>query len=655
MNIHFNKKLLKKIGFALLGTVLFLTILALLLKNTIVNHYVDSKIRHFNETHIGQIVIKKYELKDFSRVDIDSIYFISPYDTICTIDTLSITIRPFKAFFGHIAIKDIFCKNTNIKLCRYDSTDNFSSLFKRKNEDTTSIVINTSPDYTVRTSIIFKAIFDILPEKGSISNINIKVKRKEKDDLNISIPFINMNDYKINFPITVSDKKQKQHFFFANIIFPEDRTIYSKVVNKYDEKDFFPGYNDLQLKAHFDTAFFSIHQTNESGNIVLSGQSEMLHLFINQSAISYSDVKFDKLRLNYHLTITENSFILDSSSQVHFNQLTFNPDIRFQVYPTKQLEININKPSFPAQELFSSLPKGLFHNTYGIKAKGNLSYKLHFLADFSIIDSLKLESDLKPEKLYIYSYGNVNLAKLDSDFTHTVYENEEPVEQIYVSYSNPNYTPLQQISPFLRNALLCTEDGAFYWHRGFIQEAFQQALIQNIKRNRFARGGSTITMQLVKNLYLNKHKNISRKLEEMLIVWIIENMRLCSKDRMFEIYLNIIEFGPHTYGISKGTHFYFNKKPSELSLSEAIFMASIVPKPKHFASSFDSTGTLKPAVQDFFKYVANKMLSKEMINQAEMDAFHPNIELKGPAKELLKQKKDSVNLDELLPVLNINF
>ncbi len=655
MNIHFNKKLFKKIGLALLGTVLFFIILVLFLKDTIFKHYVDSKIRHFNDTHIGQIVIKNYDLSGLSRVDIDSIYFISPYDTICTIDTLSITIRPFKAIFGDIAIKDIFWKNTNIKLCKYDSTDNFSSLFKRKNVDTASTVTNTRPDYTERSSIIFKAIFDILPEKGSISNINILIKRKEKDDLNISIPFININDYKINFPITVSDKKQKQHFFFANIIFPDDRTIYSKLVNKYDEKDFFPGYKDLQLKAHFDTAFFSIHQATESGNIVLTGKSEMLHLFINQPAISYSDVIFDKLRLNYHLTITENSFILDSTSQVHFNQLTFNPNIRFQVYPTKQLEININKTSFPAQELFSSLPEGLFHNTYGIKAKGNLSYKLHFLADFSIIDSLKLESDLKPEKLYIYSYGNVNLAKLDSDFTHTVYENEEPVEQIYASYSNPNYTPLQQISPYLRNALLCTEDGAFYWHRGFIQEAFQQALIQNIKRKRFARGGSTITMQLVKNLYLNKHKNISRKLEEMLIVWTIENMRLCSKDRMFEIYLNIIEFGPHTYGVSKGTHFYFNKKPSELTLPEAIFMASIVPKPKHFASSFDSTGTLKPAVQDFLKYVANKMLSKEMINQADIDEFQPNVELKGPAKELLKQKKDSVNLDEILPPLDINF
>jgi membrane peptidoglycan carboxypeptidase len=275
---------------------------------------------------------------------------------------------------------------------------------------------------------------------------------------------------------------------------------------------------------------------------------------------------------------------------------------------------------------------------------------LNFTADFSLIDSLKLESELKPEHFYITSYGNVNLAKLDSDFYHTVYEKEEPVEVIHVSYSNPDFIPISQIAPYLRNALLCTEDGAFYWHRGFIQEAFQQALIQDIKSKRFVRGGSTITMQLVKNLYLNRHKTISRKLEEMLLVWLIEDMRLCSKDRMFELYLNIIEFGPGIYGVSKGSHFYFNKKPSELSLPEAIFMASIVPKPKHFVSSFDSTGTLKPAVQDFIKFVANRMLSKNMITQPELDAFQPIIKLTGVAKNMLKSKKDTTKPELVLPL-----
>lgn len=650
MKIHFNKKSWKKVGIGLIGMLIFLLILFSLLKNTIFKYIIDTKIKNFNNTHIGQIVIKDYKLSSISRIDFDNIYFISPFDTIGTIDSLSITFKPFNAIFGHIIINEVFWQNTFLSLCKYDSTDNFSTLFKRKIKNTTKISTTSQPDYSERTSLIFKALFDILPQKGNISNIHILIKQNDNSNVYISIPFIKIQNYKINFPITLSDKENKQHFLWVNVISPENRTIYSKVVNKFNSKNYFPGYKKIKLKAHFDTAFFSIHQTYKDANIVLSGQSELLHLFVNQSAVSFSDVHIDKLRLDYRITITKNAFILDSTSKVYINQLMFNPYVCYQVYPTKLLNLKINKTSFPAQELFSSLPEGLFPNTSGIKAKGNISYKLKFEIDFSQIDSLKLESELKPEKFSILQFGNVNLAKLDSDFVHTVYENEVPIDQIHISYSNPAYIPLQQISPYLRNALLCTEDGAFYWHKGFIPEAFKESLIQNIKLKRFARGGSTITMQLVKNLYLNRYKTISRKLEEMLIVWIIENMRFCSKDRMFEIYLNIIEFGPGIYGVSKGSSFYFNKKPCELTLPEAIFMASIVPKPKHFASSFDSTGTLKPAVQDFLKFVANIMLNKQMISQAEFETFEPKIELKGEAKKYLKP--DSLSLDELLPPIN---
>jgi len=104
-------------------------------------------------------------------------------------------------------------------------------------------------------------------------------------------------------------------------------------------------------------------------------------------------------------------------------------------------------------------------------------------------------------------------------------------------------------------------------------------MILNIKERRFARGGSTITMQLVKNVFLNRNKTIARKMEEILLVWLIENQQLCSKERMFEVYLNIIELGPHIYGANEAAHFYFNKDASKLTLPESIFIASIIPRP----------------------------------------------------------------------------
>ena len=93
-------------------------------------------------------------------------------------------------------------------------------------------------------------------------------------------------------------------------------------------------------------------------------------------------------------------------------------------------------------------------------------------------------------------------------------------------------------------------------------------------------------MQLVKNVFLNRNKNFARKLEEALIVWLIENERLTSKERMYEVYLNIVEWGPLVYGIQEASAYYFNKRPSQLNTEESIFLASIIPKPKHFRSSF---------------------------------------------------------------------
>ena len=84
-------------------------------------------------------------------------------------------------------------------------------------------------------------------------------------------------------------------------------------------------------------------------------------------------------------------------------------------------------------------------------------------------------------------------------------------------------------------------------------------MILNIKERKFARGGSTITMQLVKNVFLKRNKTIARKMEEILLTWLIENQQLCSKERMFEVYLNIIELGPHVYG-AKGSSFLFWQK-----------------------------------------------------------------------------------------------
>ncbi len=632
----------KKIALYFFSALFVLLILLFLLKNTIFQYIVESKLDAFNRNHISQVHIKHYCLIGLSTVQMDSIYVTLPGDTFCFVKDFSVRFSPFQLLLGNLSLMEVRTEKIRVKIAKNDSSDSFSLLFKLKKVDTTDVEeVNKQPFFHKKTDIIFDVLFNLLPEEAQINDIKIQYARKDKPIIKVDIPFVSVHKYFLKMPVYITDGRNSQKLSLVSIIHASENQLYVKTVSTYDEKDYFPGYADIQLKAHVDTSFFSIKKEYHDHAVWLSGKGRLAHVFVQQPSVSYKDIQFDQLQMDYLIRISEHAITLDSSSNVWFNQLSFHPYIQYTAYPEKILTIRLNEPEIEADKFFASLPEGLFPNTSNIKAKGQLAYRLFFELNFNQIDSLKLESELRPNKFYISSYGEINLSKLDSDFIHIVYERGEPVDQIFVSYSNPNYVPLQQISPYLRNALLCTEDGAFYWHRGFIPEAFRDAMIENIKRKRFARGGSTITMQLVKNLFLNRHKVISRKLEEMLIVWLIENNRIVSKDRMFELYLNIIEFGPGVYGICKGSHFYFDKKPSELTLPEAIFIASIVPKPKRFASSFDSTGTLKPNVQDFLKYVAQKMLQKQMINEEEFNAFVPSVELKGPAKEFLKNKKNN--------------
>jgi membrane peptidoglycan carboxypeptidase len=153
-------------------------------------------------------------------------------------------------------------------------------------------------------------------------------------------------------------------------------------------------------------------------------------------------------------------------------------------------------------------------------------------------------------------------------------------------------------------------------------------------------------MQLVKNVFLTRNKTIARKVEEALIVWLIESNNIASKERMYEVYLNIIEWGPGIYGAGEASAYYFNKKAADLTLAESIYLAMIVPRPKWFKYNFDESGKLKPHVADFYRIIANHLVRKEIITEEQKLTLLPAIDLTGPAKELILIK-DSLAVDSL--------
>jgi hypothetical protein len=121
------------------------------------------------------------------------------------------------------------------------------------------------------------------------------------------------------------------------------------------------------------------------------------------------------------------------------------------------------------------------------------------------------------------------------------------------------------------------EDPGFEHHKGFINQAFVNSFNDNLKEGKFIRGGSTITMQLVKNIWLNRDKTLGRKVQEFFLSQALESCY--SKKDILELYLNVVEFGPNKYGVAAGAQHWFKKQPSDLTSSEAFWMASILPKP----------------------------------------------------------------------------
>ena len=139
------------------------------------------------------------------------------------------------------------------------------------------------------------------------------------------------------------------------------------------------------------------------------------------------------------------------------------------------------------------------------------------------------------------------------------------------------WVPLEAISPNLAHAVLIAEDDTFYRHHGFDFDQIREAIRINWKKGRYAYGGSTLTQQLARNLYLTPEKTLLRKAREAIIAWRIE--RMLTKRRILEIYLNVAEWGPGIYGAQAAAQTFFGKEASELTIEESIALASALPSP----------------------------------------------------------------------------
>lgn len=225
--------------------------------------------------------------------------------------------------------------------------------------------------------------------------------------------------------------------------------------------------------------------------------------------------------------------------------------------------------------------------------------------------------------LYTYAYLS---PKLDLKKSGSLYIYDNKDELLYQGSRNNEWANLSDISPYLVDAVISVEDKNFYDHHGFDYLRIAKAMATNIRRNKIVQGASTISQQYIKNLYLDFDKTWKRKIEEAFLTLELEVHY--DKDDILEGYLNTINYGQGNMGIVNAASYYFNKKPNELTLEEAIMLAGIPKNP----SGYNPVNNYEASVNRA-KVVAKTMLNNKYIDEATYNnLYKEKIEIYGQNK-----------------------
>lgn len=213
--------------------------------------------------------------------------------------------------------------------------------------------------------------------------------------------------------------------------------------------------------------------------------------------------------------------------------------------------------------------------------------------------------------------------------------------------TSKNYVPLNQISKYLQNSIILTEDSTFYQHNGFDQEGIERCYEKFKEKNRIVCGGSTITQQLAKNMFLSKNKTFVRKGVEALIT--IEIEKTLTKKEILERYLNIVQFGKNIFGVKQAAQSYFKKSPAALNVLESAFLAMVLPNPEKYSQSYYRKDLTKFARRRLSQIVENSYKYKRISTDeylVAMDGLDTFLKI-GKTTEPAKEQVEELTVEDL--------
>jgi hypothetical protein len=628
-----------------LVTAILLIILSsyLSFRDLLLNKVVHTRIENYNAQHGAHVHFEKVYFRGLKIIQFDSLsVVVEPGDTLFSIHSFSTGLKIGPLAAGHIRFRSLTLKNTTINFNQDKIQLYFRALSKTDRHQSAG---SSAPDLQHKTEQFLKRIFTSLPSKLELTNFCFNYTL-DSVTISASINHTLSRKGKFNSIVGFTRGGITQSVEIDGSIKSVNRSVELRINPIQDESLVHsPIAGLLGAKMDYESLSLKFIEKERRGKVLrFEGNYALGRFEIEQESISAHRIEFPGFVMNFSLAVGSDYIELDSISQLRIGKLAMHPFFKYSMSPSDTIAFNIYLPDFTVNDFFSSLPINLFSHLKYFHADGSLSYRAKLLADLKQPDSLILESKLDDENLTITRIDD-ELKKMNGSFTYTAFEKGIPVRIIDVNPDSPGFVTIDEIPVLLQNAVLLAEDGSYYTHQGFLLSAIRRAIAENIKEKKLYRGGSTISQQLIKNIYLSHEKTISRKLEEVILVWLVESKHLVSKKRMFEVYLNIIEWGPRVYGVKEAAQFYFQKDVRQLKPEECIFLASVIPSPKKFYYRFDKTGHLAPFMITYYNDLSEKLQHKGLLATTNGDSLASELSISGMAKAYLRT--DSTFADSL--------
>ncbi len=649
MNTQKNKALFYIKRFLLFFLVVFVLVFVAVIffRDSLLQKAIAKAQNKFKQEYHCTFSVKKARFEGMSGVMLTEIAIVPiDADTILAIEKVKIKANLLPLLKGDLQLEKLDIENGFLQLIKNKKGCNFDVFFQHKKEDDSN---DSKKDYAELAYNLLTKILNLVPTDLQLQNVSLRLEDMNRK-VNMQLPQMTLKNKELETVINIKTNTFIQNWKLKGFADPRNKIADLKLYNPDNTKIKVPYIDEkYNLLTSFDNINIKLDKLEmESGDLHIDVSSSILNLTINNPRIARKDVVFQNTRFDLNFLLGSNFIAIDSSSTAQINNITIHPFAEYNKEKDPIYKLRIQVPKMKAQDFITSLPDGLFSHFEGMQVVGDIDYKLNFKYNTNKPYQLVFNSNLNKENLRILKYGQANLGKLNGEFTYRAMENGRAQRAVFVGSSNPNFTTIGQISPFLQKCVLTCEDPSFFRHRGFINEAFKQSILKNIRTKKFTRGASTISMQLVKNVFLTREKTLSRKLEEILLVYILENNRITSKERMLEVYFNVIEWGPNVYGIGEASQFYFQKSPADLSLTECLFLATIVPKPKRFMGLFDNQGNLKAYANKHQLFLSNLMLRRGLITAQDTIGQKLPLYVSGRARSFLNIKiPDSIARDSI--------